>query len=333
MSVIDIHAHYVPKGWADLGEATGDHSHDWPWLRVDSEKEAMMMVGDKEFRPITHNSWNAEVRLKEMDADGVDFQVMSPTPLFFTYEESGKTSATIARIFNDEALKIAEQGEGRLIPFCQVPLQDTEEAIKELDRCVANGHRGVEIGNHVGDRDLDDAGIVDFLAHAAQLDVPVFVHPWDMAESPRLNRWMARWLAGMPQETHLSIISLILGGAFDRLPKNLKLAFAHSGGSFPYWLGRFENAWHRRPDLIAKSEFPPSHYLDRFSVDTVVFQEASLRLLVDVLGEDHVMLGSDYPYPLGETPVGTVVREASFLTDEQEAKILGGNAQRFLGMK
>ncbi|GGH61252.1 amidohydrolase family protein [Rothia aerolata] len=333
MSVIDIHAHYVPKGWADLGEATGDRSHDWPWLRVDSEKEAMMMVGDKEFRPITHNSWNAEVRLKEMDADGVDFQVMSPTPLFFTYEESGKTSATIARIFNDEALKIAEQGEGRLIPFCQVPLQDTEEAIKELDRCVANGHRGVEIGNHVGDRDLDDAGIVDFLAHAAELDVPVFVHPWDMAESPRLNRWMARWLAGMPQETHLSIISLILGGAFDRLPKNLKLAFAHSGGSFPYWLGRFENAWHRRPDLIAKSEFSPSHYLDRFSVDTVVFQEASLRLLVDVLGEDHVMLGSDYPYPLGETPVGTVVREASFLTDEQEAKILGGNAQRFLGMK
>ncbi|WP_237210400.1 MULTISPECIES: amidohydrolase family protein [Rothia] len=332
MSVIDIHAHYVPQGWEDLGKATGDHSRPWPWLRVDSEKQAMMMVGDTEFRPITDNSWNASVRLEEMDADGVDIQVLSPTPVFFTYEESGKTSATIARIFNDLALEIADEGEGRLLPFCQVPLQDTEEAIKELDRCIANGHRGVEIGNHVGDRDLDDAGIVEFLAHAASLDVPVFVHPWDMAESPRLNRWMARWLAGMPQETHLSIISMILGGAFDKLPKNLKLCFAHSGGSFPYWLGRFENAWHRRPDLIATSELPPSHYIDRFSVDTVVFQEASLRLLVDVMGAERIMLGSDYPYPLGETPVGTVVKNASFLSDEQEAMILGGNAQRFLGL-
>lgn len=332
MSVIDIHAHYVPQGWEDLGKATGDHSRPWPWLRVDSEKQAMMMVGDTEFRPITDNSWNASVRLEEMDADGVDIQVLSPTPVFFTYEESGKTSATIARIFNDLALEIADEGEGRLLPFCQVPLQDTEEAIKELDRCIANGHRGVEIGNHVGDRDLDDAGIVEFLAHAASLDIPVFVHPWDMAESPRLNRWMARWLAGMPQETHLSIISMILGGAFDKLPKNLKLCFAHSGGSFPYWLGRFENAWHRRPDLIATSELPPSHYIDRFSVDTVVFQEASLRLLVDVMGAERIMLGSDYPYPLGETPVGTVVKNASFLSDEQEAMILGGNAQRFLGL-
>lgn len=332
MSVIDIHAHYVPKGWEDLGKATGDHSRPWPWLRVDSEKQAMMMVGDTEFRPITDNSWNASARLEEMDADGVDIQVLSPTPVFFTYEESGKTSATIARIFNDLALEIADEGEGRLLPFCQVPLQDTEEAIKELDRCIANGHRGVEIGNHVGDRDLDDAGIVEFLAHAASLDVPVFVHPWDMAESPRLNRWMARWLAGMPQETHLSIISMILGGAFDKLPKSLKLCFAHSGGSFPYWLGRFENAWHRRPDLIATSELPPSHYIDRFSVDTVVFQEASLRLLVDVMGAERIMLGSDYPYPLGETPVGTVVKNAAFLNDEQEAMILGGNAQRFLGL-
>ncbi|QCB27989.1 amidohydrolase family protein [Corynebacterium endometrii] len=331
--VIDIHAHFVPKGWDDLGQATGQPEKPWPWLRVDSEREAMMMVGEEEFRPITDNSWNAQLRLEEMDADQVDVQVMSPTPLFFTYEESGKTAATIARIFNDLALEIAEEGEGRLIPFCQVPLQDTAEAIKELDRCIDNGHKGVEIGNHVGDRDLDDEGIVEFLAHCAERDVPVFVHPWDMAESPRLNRWMARWLAGMPQETHLSIISLILGGAFDKLPKSLKLCFAHSGGSFPYWLGRFENAWHRRPDLIATSEHPPSHYVDRFSVDTVVFQEPSLRLLLDVMGPERVMLGSDYPYPLGETPVGNLVRGADFLTEEQTQAILGGNAQRFLGLK
>ena len=329
--VIDVHAHYVPRGWPDLAEATGHHG-PWPSLRVDSAREAMIMLGDREFRPITDNAWHADSRLAQMDADGVDQQVMSPTPLFFAYAEDGRAAATVAGIFNDLCLEIAAEDEDRLVPFCQVPLQDTDLAIAELDRCLDNGHRGVEIGNHVGDRDLDDAGIEAFLAHCAERDVPVFVHPWDMPSSPRLSRWMAQWLVGMPAETQLSIIALILGGSFDRLPKELKLCFAHSGGSFAYWLGRFENAWHRRPDLIATSEHPPSHYLDRFSVDTVVFHDPALRLLVDVMGPERLMLGSDFPYPLGETPAGGLVRRATFLTEEQRAAILGGNARRFLGL-
>lgn len=331
-SVIDVHAHYVPKGWPDLAAATGIPGGPWPTLRVDSEKQAMIMVGSTEFRPITDAAWSAARRLEIMDDDGVDMQVVSPTPLFFSYAEDAAASATVAKIFNDLALEIAAEGDGRLIPFAQVPLQDPKRAIVEADRCMANGHRGVEIGNHVGDRDLDDTGIEEFLHHCAEAGIPVFVHPWDMPGSPRLDRWMARWLVGMPAETHLSIISLILGGVFDRVPRSLKLCFAHSGGSFPYWLGRFENAWHRRPDLIATSEHPPSHYVDRFSVDTVVFAEPSLRLLVDVMGADRLMLGSDYPYPLGESPAGALVRKATCLTDEQRRAVLGGNARSFLGL-
>lgn len=328
--VIDVHTHYVPKGWPDLARATGTPG-PWPSLRVDSETQAMIMIGSSEFRPVTDNAWNADVRLAQMDADGIDWQVLSPTPLFFSYADDAKTAVTVAQIFNDLALEIAQEGQGRLIPFCQVPLQDTAAALAELDRCIDAGHRGVEIGNHVGDRDLDDRGIEEFLAHAASRDMPVFVHPWDMPESRRLNRWMARWLVGMPAETQLSITSLILGGSFDRLPRNLKLCFAHSGGSFPYWLGRFENAWHQRPDLIATSEHPPSHYLDRFSVDSVVFQEPSLRLLLDVMGPDRILLGSDYPYPLGESPAGDLIRNTSILSESERAKLLGGNAVRFLG--
>jgi len=189
----------------------------------------------------------------------------------------------------------------------------------------------VEIGNHVGDRDLDDAGIVTFLQHCARAGAPVLVHPWDMPGSPRLNRWMAQWLTGMPAETHLSILALVLGGVFDQVPDSLRICFAHGGGSFPFWVGRMDNAWHRRPDLIATSEYPPSHYLSRFSVDSVVFADPALRLLVDTLGADRVMLGSDYPYPLGERPVGSLVRGAPFLTDSERARLLGGNAARFLG--
>lgn len=141
---------------------------------------------------------------------------------------------------------------------------------------------------------------------------------------------MSQWLVGMPAETHLSILAMILGGVFDRVDPSLRICFAHGGGSFPYWAGRMDNAWHQRPDLVGVTDQPPSAYLDRFFVDSVVFDERALRLLVDTMGVDRVLLGSDYPYPLGERPAGRVVREAEFLTDADRARVLGGNAEVFL---
>lgn len=330
MGTIDIHTHYVPSAWPELSTQVGPGV--WPSLRVDSERDAMIMLGDTEFRRIGADAWDAEVRLADMDADGVDLQVVSPTPLFFSYDKSGDEAVKVARIFNDLALEICAPASGRLLPFAQVPLQDPDAACAEADRSIANGHVGVEIGNHVGDRDLDDAGIVTFLQHCAGRGIPVFVHPWDMPSSPRLERWMARWLTGMPAETHLSIISMILGGVFDRVPESLRIAFAHGGGSFAFWLGRFENAWHQRPDLIATSALPPSNYTTRFSVDSVVFDPTALRLLVDTLGAERVMVGSDYPYPLGERPVGAVVERSDFLSDAEKTAIRRGNALRFLAL-
>ena len=325
MLVTDVHTHYVPKGWPEL-PGTGPR----PSLRVDSPKTATIMLGEKPFRAISDNAWNADVRLNAMAEHGIDRQVLSPTPVFFSYDQPGDAAARIAAIFNDLALEIAAQAPGKLIPFCQVPLQDPDAACSELERAVEAGHRGVEIGNHVGDRDLDDAGIVTFLQHAAALDVPVFVHPWDMPASPRTDRWMAQWLVGMPAETHLSLLAMVLGGVFDRIGPELRICFAHGGGSFAYWLGRMDNAWHQRHDVIGTSEHPPSHYVGRFSVDSVVFDRRPLRLLVDTLGVESVMLGSDYPYPLGEQPAGEVVHRSDLSEPERRA-VLSGNAARFLG--
>jgi aminocarboxymuconate-semialdehyde decarboxylase len=326
---VDVHTHLVPKGWPDLAEACGGTG--WPWLRIDSERAAMIMVGETEFRPVGPQAWDTGVRRTDMDADGIDLQVVSPTPVFFGYERPADQAVKLARIFNDRTLETLA-GDERFVPFCQVPLQDPDAACAELDRCLDAGHVGVEIGNHVGDRDLDDDGIVAFLTHCAEVGAPVLVHPWDMPGGPRIDRWMARWLTGMPAETHLSVLAMILGGAFDRLPPELRICFAHGGGSFPFWLGRLDNAWHRRGDIVrGRSMHAPSHYLDRFFVDTVVFDEAPLRLLVDTLGEDRVMVGSDYPYPLGERPAGEVVRRAGFLSDGQRHKLLTANATRYLG--
>lgn len=331
MRVVDVHSHYVPKSWPDLAAATGA-TDTWPTLRVESEREAMIMLGSKEFRRIESNCWDAERRIADMDADDIDVQVVSPTPVFFNYAKPADQAAKVARIFNDLALEICAPAAERLLPFAQVPLQDPDAACAEAERCKANGHLGVEIGNHVGDRDLDDEGIITFLQHCATIAMPVFVHPWDMPSSSRTNRWMAEWLVGMPAETHLSILSMILGGAFDRISPDLRICFAHGGGSFAFWLGRLENAWHQRHDVVGTSELPPSAYLDRFSVDSVVFTEEALRLLIDTLGPDQVMLGSDYPYPLGERPVGRLIRTAPSLLDHERELLLGGNATRFLGM-
>jgi aminocarboxymuconate-semialdehyde decarboxylase len=322
--VVDVHTHLVPHGWQPLGPG-------WPWLRIDSEREAMIMVGETEFRPIGPQSWDPPTRLADMAQDGVGLQVVSPTPVFFGYDRPAAEAVKVARILNDLTLRtLAEHP--RLIPFCQVPLQDPDAACAELDRCLAAGHAGVEIGNHVGDRDLDDAGIVTFLRHCASVGAPVFVHPWDMPEGPRLTRWMARWLTGMPAETHLSVLAMILGGVFDRVPQALRVCFAHGAGSFPFWLGRADNAWRRRGDLVrGRSRRPPSQYVHRFFADSAVFDAAPLRLLLETLGEDQVVMGSDYPYPLGERPAGQVVREAEFLTEDQRTKLLSGNAVRFLG--
>ena len=194
MTVIDIHTHNVPGQWPALGW------DDAPWLRVDSAREATIMVGSREFRRVQANSWDQAERLADMASDGVDAQVVSPTPVFFSYDRSPREALRISEVFNDASLSLTESSGGRLIPFCQVPLQDPDLACQELDRCLGNGHRGVEIGNHVGDRDLDDAGIVQFLQHCASRGVPVFVHPWDMPSSPRLNRWMAQWITGMPAD-------------------------------------------------------------------------------------------------------------------------------------
>lgn len=328
--MLDVHTHLVPRGWPDLAAACG--GADWPWLRVDSEREAMIMIGERGFRPIGAPCWDGPTRLSDMDADGVTAQVVSPTPLFFSYERPAVAAARVARIFNDLTLELTATSD-RFIPFCQVPLQDPELACAELDRALACGHRGVEIGNHVGDRDLDDPGIVTFLRHCADNDVPVFVHPWDMPSAPRLNRWMGRWLAGMPAETHLSILALILGGVFDEVPDTLRICFAHGGGSFPFWLGRADNAWRRRDLVRGRSQHPPGHYLHRLMVDTVVFDPPALRLLVDTLGEDRVLLGSDYPYPLGERPVGAVLDRSDFVTPALRRKLTVTNAGVFLGSR
>ena len=325
-----MHSHFFPREWEDLGRRFGG---DWPWMKHLDEGRGMVMLGDKEFRPVTSACWDAGRRLEEMDRDGIDLQVMCATPVLFAYARPAAEAQYCAQLFNDAGLELAARGHGRLKTLCQVPLQDTDAACKELSRAMKAGHLGVQIGNHVGERDLDDEGLVAFLQHCAHEGAAVLVHPWDMMGGARTARWMMGWTVSMPAETQLAIVSLILGGGFDRLPKSLRICFAHGGGSFAFLLGRLENAWVNRDAARGVSKQPPSRYLDRFYVDSAVFDARALKLLIEVMGEERVMLGSDYPFPLGEQRVGRLVRDMAGLAPGTRAKLLAENAQRFLGLR
>lgn len=161
--------------------------------------DAMLMMGDRDFRPVTRACWDVAARIDDLDRAGVDVQVISATPILFQWSRTTEAAVDVARHFNDAALDMCHASNGRLTSLCQVPLQDIDAACRELERAMANGHAGVQIGNHVGARDLDDAELVAFLQHCAALDAPVLVHPWDMdAVNGRLDQYMMGWTVGMP---------------------------------------------------------------------------------------------------------------------------------------
>ncbi|WP_028602967.1 amidohydrolase family protein [Ottowia thiooxydans] len=328
---IDIHAHHFPQ--LTQAEAAILNAETGPWLRIDPDGErGQIMAGDKAFRPVNRVLWDAHARLAEMDEQGVDIQISCATPIMFGYSAPPKVAADWAQRMNDHALQFASANPARLKVLAQVPLQDLDLACAEASRAKASGHVGVQIGNHLGDRDMDDPHLVNFLVHCANNDIAVLAHPWDMMGGERMKKWMLPWLVAMPAETQLGILSLILSGAFERIPRSLKLCFAHGGGAFAFVLGRVDNAWKHRD--IVRQDCPniPSSYVDRFSVDSAVFEPRALRLLTDVMGTERVMMGSDYPFPLGEQQIGQLVADAEFLSVSQREDILAGNARRFFGL-
>jgi aminocarboxymuconate-semialdehyde decarboxylase len=326
---IDMHSHFFPT--ISQAEAARLSSDRGPWLHT-SGRTGRIMVGDKPFRPVHDVLWDMNRRIEHLDEQGLDAQIMCATPVMFAYDAPIERALPWAQLMNDRALEMTAVAPSRLKVLAQVPLQDIDAACREASRAKAAGHVGVQIGNHVGNQDLDHEGLVTFFTHCAQDGIPVLVHPWDMMGGERMRKWMLPWLVAMPAETQLGILSLILSGAFERIPQSLRLCFAHGGGGFAFLLGRVDNAWQHRD--IVREDCPdlPSTYVKRFFVDSAVFDPRSLKLLVEVMGSDRVMLGSDSPFPLGEQRIGSGVIEHPELDAHAKARILGSNAQAFFGL-
>lgn len=330
MKKIDMHSHFFPK--ISQEQAARFNAKTAPWLKIsDNPKYGDIYVDDKPFRPVYDALWDGNVRLELMDKQGLDIQIVCATPVMFGYEEPIEKAEPWCQAKNDLGVEFCKADPNRLKVLAQVPMQDIDAACREVTRAKSIGHVGVQIGNHVGEKNLDDAGILTFLTHCAQEDMPLLVHPWDMMGDVRLSKWMLKWLVSMPAETQLGALSLILSGAMEKLPKTLKICFAHGGGSLPYLMGRVDNAWRHRD--IVREDCPnlPSSYLDRFYVDSAVFDPDALLFLVNKMGEDRVMLGSDTPFPLGEQQIGNLVLQSD-LSQTQKQKLLASNAEQFFNI-
>lgn len=330
MMKIDIHTHILPKNWPDLKEKYGYGG----WVRMEHYAPgcARMMIDDKHFRDVEENLWDAQVRLHDCDTQGVSVQVLSTVPVMFSYWAKGQDALDLSRFLNDHIASVVAAAPDRFIGLGTIPMQAPELAVKELERCVKELHlAGVEIGTHVNGWNLDDQHLFPIFQAAAELGAAVFVHPWDMMGKDRMPKYWLPWLVGMPAEVSLAICSMIFGGVFERLP-NLRVAFAHGGGAFPGTLGRIEHGFNVRPDLCAvDNPHNPRRYLGRFYLDSLVHDRRMLKYILELVGDDHVVLGSDYPFPLGEQRPGSLIEQMTDLDHQTREKLYSLNALRWLG--
>ena len=331
MRSIDVHAHLTPQCFWQATEKGGD----WHTLKREKDErgqENAVIGGRRQVLP-PRARWTPEERLGDMDSLGVDVHVVSPYVGFYNYHLDAKIALATSRATNDEISAMTKTWPERFAGLGTLPMQDVKAAISELERCMTQiGLKGVEINDHVNGRTLEEPEFRPFWKAAEQLGALVFFHQGgETLVSPRTKRYHLPNTVGNLVDRAVTFATLVSGGVMDECP-NLKIVLGHGGGYTCYGIGRMDRGWQVRTEARANIQQPPSAYLRRFYYDCIVYTESALRFLIDTVGADRVVFGTDWPYDMAlDWPVSWILAMESLTQAEKEA-ILWRNLERLLGL-
>lgn len=327
--VVDVHCHRECGAAAEMVKPEAKRLGRVP-LQVGNE--LTREVNKSQLETIRPKMDSIEVRLEDMDAMGVDIQALSLSPYQLFHWVEGDLGTRAFQTINDDLAKVVADHPDRFAALGAVPMQDPGAALTELRRCATElGFRGIEMATHIEGVEISDPRYDRFWEEVEQLGLMVFFHPTGFTEPKRLLDHYFINTIGHPLEETICAGRLIFDGVMERFP-GLKLVFSHGGGFLPMYAGRFDHAYHAREDVRKGLPRPPSEYLSMFFFDTMVFEPDQIGFLVDQYGADHLLLGTDYPYDMGEDdPLGLIGRVGGLTHDDRDL-IVGGNASRLMGL-
>jgi len=331
MRSIDVHAHLTPQCFWRATENGGS------WHTITREKNARGMevaiVGGRPQPLPPRARWTPEERLADMDSLGVDMHVVSTYVGFYNYQLPAEVARASAQAINDEIADMARARPDRFAGLGTLPMQDVKAAIAELERCMTKlGLKGVEINDHINGRTLEEPEFRPFWNAAEQMGALVFFHQaGETLVASRSTRYHLPNTIGNLVDRAVTFATLVFGGVMDAYP-DLKICLGHGGGYTCYGIGRLDRGWQVRTEARNNIAQPPSAYLRRFYYDCIVYTEPALRFLIDTVGVDRVVFGTDWPYDMAlDWPVSWVLAMKSLSQDEKEA-ILWKNLERLLGL-
>lgn len=331
MRTVDIHCHLATPASrppVDDHRRPGSEPYDF-FMGQDSKDHNKVM-----YPSIIDQLTNPAARIEDMDRMGVDLQGLATFVSEYNYWAPPDAGAESARIQNDNLAAVVADNPDRFVAMgATVPLQDVDLAITEMDRAVDQlGIKGLQIGGTIDGRNLDEPGFRPFWAAVEAKGIPVILHPSGYPEGHRFGSYFLTNCIGNPLETMVAATRMIFSGLFEEHP-GIKLVLLHGGGYLPFYCSRADHTWEVRPETrVAIPDHPPSHYMKQLFYDTMVFQPLYLRHLIEIVGADRVMLGTDYPFDMGETAPRGLIAATDGLSDADREAIAGGNASRIFAL-
>ena len=322
---IDVHCHYIPPAYLELVRREGARMG----VRLEpGEGQGTLAVGTARLA-VTSAFTDLAVQRAEMDASGVALRLLSPPPQLLGYGMDAGVAGEASRLINDATAEAVGRSGDRFAAWALAPLQDPGRAAREAERAVGRlGLAGLYIGSNVNGRGLDSTELYPLYEAAEHLDAPILVHPWEPPGAGRLHDFHLAALAGFLFDTTIQAVRLIFSGTLDRFPR-LTFVLCHAGGYLIPLAGRIRRECAVTPSMGAALKAPLANYLRRFAYDTIGLDAGYLRHVIETVGADHFVLGSDRPFGLGDPDPVASVRALDLPPAERDA-IFAGNARRLL---